>query len=236
RDRDVEQPNSVGEAPTFVAIEGVENPLQIPLFLLSLDEIEEAMALVAPTVVGPSKMTEEQAKRARDTAIATLLRTPVPMFAKKDRKTLRALGGVDAPEIPVMRENAGVREIRWDPNRILWERLDPASNADVLQALALVIAAVDYCSTNEGEGPRARRMVLSRGDLLIVDNQRTLICRREADFYGERRRLKLAAGLPPQWWLRGFYGFRSTQGGESARRKRQSADYGARAPGPAPRH
>ena len=224
RDSDVEQPNSVGEAPVFVAVEGVENPLQIPLYLLTVDDVFDAMARVAPQVFG-AQMKSLSGEQARDNAIATLLRTPVPMFAKKDRKTLRALGGVDAPEIPVLRDNAGVLELRWDPNRILWERLDPAANADVLQALALLIAAIDYCAANEApEGPKARRIILSRGDVLIVDNQRTLVCRRESDFYADKRRLKLGAGLPPQWWLRGFYGFRTVSKPNGGPRKRAPSD------------
>lgn len=219
RDGDMRQPSSVGEAPTFVAIEGVENPLQIPLWLLTVDDVVAAMPIVAPNIYERVRTGEMTREKARDEAVATMLRKPVPMFAKKDRNTLRALGGVDAPEITVMRENDGVLELRWDPNRILWDRLDPAANADLLQALALTLAAIDWCARNEsGAGPRARRVTLSRGDVLLTDNQRTLVCRRETDFLTDDRRLKLAARMPPQWWLRGYYGFRTPP--ETAERRR----------------
>lgn len=201
--------SSVGEAPSFVAVMGVENPLRIPLFLLTVDEIYAAMPRVAAKIYDAVRLGAMAPEEARDQAIKVLLHKPVPMFAKKDRKTLRALGGVDAPEITVMREYDGGYELRWDANRILWDQLDPAASSDLMQALALVLAAIDLCSEGDATTPpTARRVTLARGDLLITDNQRTLVCRREADFYGDNRRLKLAAGMPPQWWLRGFYGFR----------------------------
>lgn len=214
RDEHLSQTSSVGESPTYVAIASVENPLAMPLYLLTVDDVLAALAQVAPTVdsrVGLGKVSAEDSVKE---AMHTLQTTPVPMFAKKDKSTLRALGGVDAPELTILRDSGGVFEMRWDPNRILWDRLDPAASSDLLRALAMVLAAVELCIEGDaaaGAPPRAKPVILRRGDLLITDNQRTLICRREADFYGDDRSGKLGFKFPPQWWLRGYYGFRIAQ-------------------------
>ncbi len=229
------RPNSAGETATYVAIAGIENPLQIPLYLLTLDDIERAMPHAARLIDGQVAAGHRTAAETVERAIGALCEKPVPLFAKKDKHTLQALGGVDATERTIMRRGKGdVLEIRWDPNRIVWDSLESPESLPLRQALALVLNAIDLCIDGDpttGLAPSVRPVILKRGDLLLTDNQRTLICRRESDFYNVRRTMKLGAGMPPQWWLRGFYGFRmppslsaQDRRDDSSRRKLESGD------------
>lgn len=208
-----ETASSAGETPTHVAVSCIENPLNIPLYVLTVEDIIDKLPFAARRLDEKIGDDAAAAEKAAATAKKTLMETPVKMFAKKDRQTLRALGGADAPEETVLKLAAdGRHELRWDPNRISWDALDPVSDANLMRSLAMVLASIDLCiNGDKNTPPAAKPCVLRRGDLLITNNQRALLCRHEADFFNDRRTNKLSFRLPPQWWLRGFYGFRASR-------------------------
>jgi hypothetical protein len=58
---------------------------------------------------------------------------------------------------------------------------------------------------------KAHSIVLKRGDVLFVDNRRTLIGRFEHHLTNGMAARKLFLKQPAEWWIRRFYGFRKTK-------------------------
>lgn len=216
--------SSDGEAPIYLAIATIENPLEQPVFILKL---KDAIAAMPEAVVSFEEMTEASEpgdaasnRRLAAQAVRTLATTPVKMVGKRDHQNLRPSGGrnvSDAPLLELLSREARPADpaadpeswlaadwgVRWDPNRINFAALDPVSNAEVMRALALFIEALDIAARRTEQ-----RIVVRRGDVLIMDNRRALLRRREQDFYTDPKPMKLLLRMPPHWWLRGFYGFR----------------------------
>ncbi len=240
--------SSDGEAPIYLAIATIENPLEQPVFILKLKDAIAAMpdAVVSFELDAETEHTDEAARQRRIAALAvrTLATTPVKMVGKRDHQNLRPSGGRNVADAPLLEllsreQRLGAPEIdsdawlgadwgiRWDPNRINFAALDPVSNAEIMRALALFIEALDIAAQRAEQ-----RIVVRRGDVLIMDNRRALLRRREQDFYTDPKPWKLLIRMPPQWWLRGFYGFRrSVAVGQAAaphgiRGPRRAADGG----------
>ena len=87
--------------------------------------------------------------------------------------------------------------LSFDPNR-LWPSYDKTTAAH-REALVALMASIQHVGAHN-----ARKIVLQRGDALIVDNYRALICRRERQhFYFD----PWPIGRPQLRWLRAYYGF-----------------------------
>jgi hypothetical protein len=110
---------------------------------------------------------------------------------------------------------------RWDPARIEWSSIDAAGDTDLLQAIAIFMNAINIAMRNSpgevagaghahGGHGSAHSIVLRRGDVLFVDNRRTLIGRFEHHLTDAMAFRKLFLNQPAEWWIRRFYGFRKT--------------------------
>ena len=82
----------------------------------------------------------------------------------------------------------------------MWEGFDE-SDGNIRRAFAVLAEAI------QREGDAADPIVLTRGDAMLIDNQRCLIARREPNT-ATQPPLKRRLLYPNSWWLRGYYGFR----------------------------
>jgi len=224
------QHSSEKETALFRMIMCLENPMQAPLDIISVDEIlarfEPAVAALYPELKGDAPEREAERHARVSNALEILQKSDIYMYGKRSRQSLRpsADAGLDAQ--PVLRNvNAGRTDengdalapfwqLRWDPNVIDWSStVDP--DGALFRALAILVQAVDMAGDN------ATRIRLGRGDALVFDNLRCLICRREwieDNITGDVSFIPafLAWGkkiifVPDRWWLRGYYGFRKSR-------------------------
>lgn len=243
---DFERPDSDGELPLFRAFSGLENPQGLPLLLLELKsviaEMPHSVAELGADSGSVAPSTEEQRLIAAR-ALSALAKNKVKMISRRDHKTMQPILGRDATDAPLlMRLDGGSREFspervddllnadwgaRWDPARIEWSSIDAAGDTELLRAVAIFLNAINIAMRSkpgeipgaghqhEGHGS-AHSIVLKRGDVLFVDNRRTLVGRFEHHLTDAMALRKLFLNQPAEWWIRRFYGFRKTnRSGES---------------------
>ena len=198
--------------PKFVAISCMANVIKDPVWLLPVKSVFERI----PDVVrdferqGQTLPTEEEIKHLFHTL-------EDPHFEKFDKHTLVERKVNQAPAGYFERPNSELkgqpvaRDI--DPNR-LWavelaldinriEIKDDYSEQyvhDTKRPLAILLEAIKRAD----EDGDAFRIVLNHGDLLLVDNRRALICRKE---YARRHFVATFARIQTKRWLRLYYGF-----------------------------
>ncbi|MBL4664609.1 MAG: hypothetical protein JKY23_01400 [Nitrospinaceae bacterium] len=222
--------SSDGEMPTVRVLAGIENPCQFDFRILSVSDVIQVMPDTlkefGADFEGDSqdkvKLRREQAARA----LVLLATSPLSVFGRREEYSLQpkvARDSVEAPIIrrldgqPIDKENIDTEELlnadwgmRWDPNRIILSKLNPASDLSLMQAIALLMHAISN-STKE----KSARIKLRRGDVVFIDNRRALVGRFEPR-YAKIAWWKRVIGYPPEWWIRGFYGFRQCQQDSSA--------------------
>lgn len=197
-----------GELPEMVAISCLKNPSKFPIFVLPIQSVVDSMPNAIASVRGKDPTFGE----TLEDVFATLQQPVFPMFDNWDRQKLEAGGaaaggGVGIMNTPIIKEGPNSTEKRtdwlmaWDPNRIRVRR----EEMDLKQrrALAVMLAAINLAA------PRAAAIYLRSGDVLVVDNQRALVSRREVDFSRKAALHRVSLLVPNhEWWLRVYYGFR----------------------------
>ncbi|MDZ7629009.1 MAG: hypothetical protein U5J99_11480 [Parvularculaceae bacterium] len=238
---DRERADSDGELPLFRAFSGLENPQKLPLLLLELKSVIAEMPHSAAEIgleSGAGALSEPEQRRAAARALSALAKYKVKLISRRDYKTMQPILGRDATDAPLlMRLDGGSREFsedrvddllgadwgaRWDPARIEWSSIDAAGDTDLLRAIAIFLNAINLAMRSKpgdvagaghahvGHGS-AHSIVLKRGDVLFVDNRRTVIGRFEHHLTDMMAIRKLFLNQPAEWWIRRFYGFRKTK-------------------------
>ena len=224
-------PSSNGEMPTVRAFSAVENPAGLAIRVLPVRDVVAAMpgavAELFPEDIGDDPAEEETRRRFAARALILLARTPLHIFGKRNEKTLLSTSGHNSTDQAIVKRLDGVTPdpevfdtdeilnadwgLRWDPNRMLISKLDPAANVGIMQAIAVVIHSV-----NNAMRDASIPIVLRRGDALFLDNLRVLAGRFEHD-YTQVDFWKRVVNVRPEWWLRSYYGFRYPQAGSFVR-------------------
>ena len=214
---DASRPSSEREMATFRVVMALENPMRAPIFLISTSDIVNAFPDAVAQLYADSAGDDDTSNAQRQTRVAEaidiLQRRDVPMYGKRDRTSLRTTAeGGTVPE-PVLKNLNRWREdeigesvepdwaIRWDPNIIDWSTIvDPGG--EIFRSLAILVRAIEIA------GSRATPVNLGRGDVMVLDNQRCLVARRE--WNNVHPWIKQVVNFPERWWLRGHYGFRKS--------------------------
>lgn len=209
-----------GELPEMVAISCLKNPSNFPIFVLSIQSIVDSMPEAIASVRGKDPTFGETLED-----VCAALQQPVfPKFDNWDRQKLEAGGsasggGVGIINTPIIKEGPNSTDKRtdwlmaWDPNRIRVRREE--MDLKLRRALAVVLAAIDLAA------PQAAPVYLKSGDVLLVDNQRALVSRRELDFSRKAALHRVSLlGSNHEWWLRVCYGFRIEKTGRRRNKSR----------------
>ena len=236
---DSERADSDGEIPLFRAFSGLENPQRLALMLLELKSVIAEMPHSVADIgkESASVISEPERRQAAARALSALARYKVKLISRRDYKTMQPILGREASDAPLlMRIDGGSHEFspdrveellnadwgaRWDPARIEWSSIDAAGDTDLLRAIAIFMNAINLAMRSKpgeiaGAGHRhhghgsAHSIVLGRGDVLFVDNRRTLIGRFEHHLTDQMAFRKLFFNQPAEWWIRRFYGFRKS--------------------------
>ncbi len=222
---DQSRAKSVGETATIRAITCIENPSNIPLFVLPVKAIMNEFSGVIRDFYEDAQGEDEGSLEIRQeryqAVVAKVADINVKMFGKYSRKTLLTTSETGIEPQPILRDlslgKTGIADIedvlsdeahehdwalRWDPNFIDWTEIQDDAESDTSQSFAVLFEAVERASK------KALPIVLKRGDCLFIDNLRCLMARKEVDPLG---RTQAVGGLPQEWWLRGYYGFRTSE-------------------------
>ena len=217
--------SSMNETALYRAYACVENPINQPLFLLAVSDIISCIELVVGEFENQSGDDEEStALRRRKVAetINTLMSTELEMFGKWDPHTLNYDGEAATKREAILRvKDANLSledleanmdhlhlydwQLRWDPNYVNWLDVSDEKEASIGRAFAVLFEAISRAAKT------ATPIILHRGDVLIIDNLRCLLARREVQAIPP---LKQALNFPQEWWLHGYYAFRQSTGGE----------------------
>ncbi|MEL6369945.1 MAG: hypothetical protein AAFR03_04410 [Pseudomonadota bacterium] len=231
---------SDAEMPSFRLLYCVENPCNLKLRVLTardiIKEFPAALIEFSDEFKGDSDEVKELRRGQAAKAICLLANARVPLFGKLDIQSFLPTASRDAIEEPILRrldgggidpEHADPDDIlnadwglRWDPNRIVLSKLNPSSDANLLQAIAVLTNAVNIAMRTT-----VTEVTLTRGDAIIIDNLRAVAARFEPD-YAEISFWKRALGVSPEWWMRGYYGFRQSREVESDPEKIRFRDLG----------
>lgn len=213
------RPSSQREMANFRVIMCLENPVSSPFYIISAQEIVDAFPRAACRLFPEDCAGDDEASLANreakaSEAIEMLLKKDVPMYGKRSPSTLRATSDAGVEPEPVLKNlNEGQYDengaplardyaLKWDPNYINWsEIVDPGG--EIPRALAMLVAAIDIVSRD------AKPIILSRGDVALIDNRRSLVGRRE--WSGGAKWIKDVLWYPERWWMRGYYGFRKSE-------------------------
>ena len=222
---DQSRKKSVGETATIRAICCIENPTNIPLYILPVKTIMREFTGVIRDFYEDAQGDDEASIAIRqeryEAVISKLAEINVKMFGKYNRKTLLTTSETGIEPQPILRDlslsRSGSTEIedvlhdeahvhdwalRWDPNFIDWSEIQDDAESDTSQSFAVLYEAI------ERAGKNAKPIILRRGDCLFVDNLRCLMARKEPS---PLARDQAVAGFPQYWWLRGYYGFRLSE-------------------------
>jgi hypothetical protein len=216
---------SEGEAPLFRAFSGLENPQNLPLELLCVRDVIAAMPEAAGDINPEAYSTEAERRAAAARALCLLATRAIKMISRRDFRTMRPILGQNAQDEPLCKRMDGrpvslerhdVDEIlsadwgvRWDPARIDWSSVSGSADTEMLEALAIFNDAINVCMRQRAHGA-LHSIVLSRGDVLFIDNMRCLAARFEHDVTLKMAAKRLFLLQPAEWWVRRFYGFRKS--------------------------
>ncbi|ADM09109.1 ATP synthase subunit D [Parvularcula bermudensis HTCC2503] len=198
----------VGETATFRIVAAIENPMRQPIYAITVAGIIDRFPEVVRDFFAEEQdaiPSEAQVAERVEAYLQALRTVDVQMFGKYDPITLRPRSSIFVTPQPVLRNLAGDGApadwaLRYDPNRVVWEGFDE-SDGNIRRAFAVLAEAI------QREGDAADPIVLTRGDAMLIDNQRCLIARREPNT-ATQPPLKRRLLYPNSWWLRGYYGFR----------------------------
>ncbi len=222
---DLAKPKSVGETATIRAIACIENPSNMPFYVLPVKLIMNEFPGVIRDFYEDAQGDDEAALEARqeryEAVIRKLAEINVKMFGKYSRKTLLTTSETGIEPQPILRDlslskggNNDIEELlldeehehdwalRWDPNFIDWSEIQNDAESDTSQSFAVLYEAIERASR------QAKPVTLKRGDCLFIDNLRCLVARKEVT---PLTRGQAVAALPQEWWLRGYYGFRMSE-------------------------
>lgn len=198
--------------PKFIAISCLANVIRDPIWLLPVKCVFERIPDVLRDFEkqGQTLPSEEEIKHLFHTL-------EDPHFEKFDKHILVERKVNQAPAGYFERPNSELKgqpvardidssklwnvELALDINRI--EINDDYSEQyvhDTKRPLAILLEAIERAD----EAGDAYRIVLNHGDLLLVDNRRALICRKE---YERRHFVAIFARIQTKRWLRLYYGF-----------------------------
>ena len=223
---DSADPDSDGEIPLMGAFSCLENPMNFRIHVLSIrdviSELPSATTKVFEDCLDDSEEGRQRRRKRAAYCLCLLANRSVHVVGHYDSSTMQPQMGRDSTDKPLLHRLDGgtarpddhdVEDVlnadwgaRWDPNRIVWSQLKPASDGELLAALGLMIEAVDSAMR-----ARVTSVRLTRGDVLFVDNQRCLVGRFEREITRVNSMRNLILQQPGEWWLRRFYGFRSSQ-------------------------
>ncbi|MEO1656378.1 MAG: hypothetical protein AAFR65_01535 [Pseudomonadota bacterium] len=200
--------SSQGETAPWVLYMGVENPVNIPLWAITVDQVMGKLRDAARWLYEDEELTEEEMDYEVDAILDLLTETDITMFGKWDEKTLRQRSEVALIPEPVLKDLRNDREnphwvLRWDPNRIDWSQFVGTDGA-IRRAFAALLKAIEMADAD------AEKIVLNRGDALLINNLRTMVRRKELGAQGAPY-FDNVLDYPEAWWLNVYYGFRRSE-------------------------
>lgn len=208
--------NLEDHVPKFAAYSCLANPIKDPVWVLPVESVLEE---VDGVVRDYDKITDGT---KRGDEVKKLFRTMgEALFEKYNRieLILRKNGGEDRYIHYPKPSDGGIRplgkyldidklwlaELAVDPNRI--EVQDKSSDLNYINGIKRPLAILYKSIERADKKGKALRIDLGRRDLLIIDNRRALICRKE---YEPKRRVKprlRKIRFRTRRWLRLYYGF-----------------------------
>lgn len=197
--------SSQGETAPWILYMGVENPVNIPMWLITVDQVMGKLRDAARWLYEDEDLSETEMDFEVEAILDLLAGTDITMFGKWDEKTLRQRSEVALIPEPVLKDLNGDREnpywvLRWDPNRINWSQFVGTDGA-IRRAFAALLKAIEMADDD------AERIVLNRGDALLINNLRTMVRRKELGSKGAPY-WDNVFDYPEAWWLNVYYGFR----------------------------
>lgn len=204
---DDRQEKSQGETARYLLYTAIENPVRIPIYVITVDAIIAKLPEVIRWQFEDEDLTERDIEAEVDAVIRLLSETDIDMFGKWDERTLRQRSEVALIPQPILRNLSGDPDnpdwgLRWDPNRINWSQFLGTDGA-IRRAFAGLLRAIELADAD------AEAVTLTRGDGLLVDNLRAMVRRRELGPEGAAYQNTLF-DYPEAWWLNVYYGFRQS--------------------------
>ncbi len=223
-------PSSRNEAALYRAFVCVENPVRQPIMVVAIRDVLDMMTKVVkdmqPECAGEDEAARARLKQVVADVIFMLTTTELEMFDKWDLKSLNYDGEAATKRDAVLRivgeqptreelmENIDDLhrydwQLRWDPNYTNWIELAQEKEKNIGRAFAVFLASIKRAGETQ-----AAPVTLRRGDVLVVDNLRCLVSRREVQNVAW---IKQVLMFPEEWRFHGYYGFRRSTGAEVRR-------------------
>ncbi len=170
-----EKAGGAGKSARVILFACIENPIADPIYLIRADEVVSHLS------------DEERKLLSEDSYYFFDNWNPESLVPRR----------INLAKHIIYNGHSADPWLSFDPNR-LWASYDKTTAAHRLAIVALMARIRHVGATS------ARKIVLNRGDALIVDNYRALTCRHErGHFYFD----PWPIGRPRLRWLRVFYGF-----------------------------
>lgn len=205
---DDKREKSRGETAPYLLYASIENPTHLPLYVITVQSIIEKLDEAIRWQFPDEDLSEVEIAAEVQSVLNLLSTTDVEMFGKWDKRTLRQRSEVALIPQPVLANLSGDLNnpdwaLRWDPNRIDWSQFLGTDGA-IRRAFAALLRCIELADEE------AEAVVLTRGDALLVDNQRAMVRRRETGLDGASYVNNLF-DYPEAWWLNVYYGFRQSE-------------------------
>jgi hypothetical protein len=184
-ERPLANTGGISKAARIIVFACIENPISDPIYLIKARDVV-------------SKIKEDTKRHLSDEAFV--------FFDFWDIETIDR-GDLGSSKKILYDGDPGQWWLSFDPNRFV------SRNSDNVKIDGRHLAAVGdlmKCIEETAEDGSARKIVLERGDILIVDNYRALTRRQEHGyvyFYLNAKNFMRRHKVPPVRWLRMFYGF-----------------------------
>lgn len=200
--------SSQGETAPWILYMGVENPVNIPLWVITVDQVMAKLRDAARWLYEDEDLTEIEMDYEVEAILDLLTETEITMFGKWDERSLRQRSEVALVPEPVLKDLNNDPEnphwvLRWDPNRIDWSQFVGTDGA-VRRAFAALLKAIEMTDAD------ATKVTLNRGDALLINNLRTMVRRKELGAQGAPY-FDNILDFPESWWLNVYYGFRRSE-------------------------
>lgn len=203
--------------PRFTVYSCLRNPIEDPIWVLPVASVLRYLSEAIAKVDGLDRRNDEEAMLAEKRAMECLRELKKPQFIKYDKFIISNSDGVHmvrrnrSQPVAIMQggdfSDLSSVQMAWDSHKIFVADHEPgpASNS-YLAPISYLITAIQLASSE------AREVHLAKGDVLVIDNLRALVCRKEYDFRHLKRSISpFAVNLAllgwPQRWLRLYYGF-----------------------------
>lgn len=204
-------PSTERYVPKFIALSCLSNPIKEAVWILPVEAILEEMGAV---LAESEAITDPEVRDKELEKIFHILEDH--HFIKFDRHTMIApqTNGSTSYFIRPTYEKKGcalgqdltpgklwAAELAFDQNRVeVRDEPDESYVRDTKRPLAILIRAIRQADDRGLAIP----VVMKRGDLLLVDNRRAMICRKE---YHQPRFIFLRIRFRTKHWFRIYYGF-----------------------------